>query len=124
MESREVANKLINKICEKDSMVKKTFQNNELREHVLNDIDKGFKYIVFTYPELVEDIIERIVKYHTDEKIADERKITDFVQLPQWYSWSLEEHDKKWWNPQGRYYGLRMCEVINMFLIARLNGGF
>lgn len=123
MNSIQVSEQLIEKICEVDPRVKIAMQDKKAKLQTMSTLQEGFKFTVEHYPHLVEDIQRRIVKYHQAPDPNGVRKISDFVQLPQWYSWCLEEKQPEgYWDVNGKYYGLRMNEVIKMFLIARVNG--
>lgn len=115
------AEQLLDKICEIDITIKNTMEDKGIKSHVVTEMSKSFENIVNNYPHLVEDIQHRIVKYHTNKGL--DGKITDFVHLVDWYSMSLMNNPAEYWDVNGKYYSLRMCEVINMFLMARFNCG-
>lgn len=113
-----VAEQFLEKICEIDNNVKMAMLDNRIKSHVISDMSKSFENIVAYYPHLVEDIQKRIINYHKNKDLY-EGKINDFVKLVWWYSSSLLDHEEDYWDVSGKYYGLRMNEVINMFLMAR-----
>lgn len=96
----------------------------EVKEKVMNLLTSGFEGIVKNYPHLVQDVQNRIVKYHSNKENY-EGKITDFVNLVEWYDMCLNDpkNEEGYWDQNGKYFGLRMAEVISMFLMARFNGG-
>jgi hypothetical protein len=119
MNNTIAAEQLLDKICEIDNTIRLTMIDKEIKTHVITEMSKSFENIVNSYPHLVEDIQCRIVKYHTNKGL--DGKITDFVHLVDWYSMSLMNNSAEYWDANGKYYGLRMCEVISMFLMARFN---
>jgi hypothetical protein len=119
MDNVTAANNLLDKICSIDNKLKGVMTDDATKSHVLNDLSQRFDSITKEFPHLVEDIQNRIVKYHSAE--GDHKKITDFVQLVDWYGMSLASKPVEYWDTNGKYFGLRMSEVINMFLIARFN---
>lgn len=121
MTSNIAAKQLLDAICNTDKIVERAMRDEDTMDHVLNELSVRFENIVNGFPHLVEDIQKRIVKYHCNK--GEDGKITDFISLVEWYSMSLSEHSTEWWDVDGKYYGIRMDEVINMFLIARFNFG-
>lgn len=119
MDNREVAGRFLDKICAVDSTLKHALEDGDAKSHVINTLSNGFEKIVNVYPHLLGDIQRRIVKYHIAE--GKNGKITDFIELVDWYSMVLDDEPKEYWDQDGRYYSLRMSEVITMFLIARHN---
>lgn len=114
-----VAEQLLDKICEVDNIVKRIMLiNKSAKDNVISVMSENFKNIITHYPHLVEDVQNRIVRYHINN-IGSEAKVSDFIHLVWWYSTSLLDKEKDYWDTTGKYYGLRMNEVIDMFLIAR-----
>lgn len=118
MDNVTAANNLLDKVCSIDNALKGVM-NEATRSHVTNDLSQRFDSITKDFPHLVEDIQNRIVKYHSVKGVHG--KITDFIQLVDWYSMSLADKPIEYWDTRGKYYSLRMDEVINMFLMARFN---
>ena len=120
MNSIEASKELLDRVCKIDRALAGAVTDEPTREGVLNKLNDGFTKIVENYPQLVEDIIEKIVKYHANKD--NEGKITDFITLVGWYSQSLESESKEgYWDKDGKYYNGRLSEVITHFLIARHN---
>lgn len=114
---------LLSQIEDIDKSLKVALENESTRNVVMSKLSSGFEGIVAHYPHLVDDIQRRIVNYHKNK--GSDGKITDFISLVEWYSMSLLDKEKSpdWWENSGKYYNLRMSEVINMFLMARFNLG-
>lgn len=119
MNSETAAKQLLDKVCSIDNKLKEVMTDEATKNHVMNDLTQRFDDIVIHFPHLVEDVQNRIVKYHSIG--GDHRKITDFVQLVDWYGMCLTNKPVDYWDTKGKYYGLRMSEVIDMFLMSRFH---
>jgi hypothetical protein len=119
MNSITVAEDFLNKVCNIDNKLKNAMTDEATKDHVVGLLSQGFEKIHSGFPHLVEDIQRRIVKYHSVK--GEDGKITDFIQLVDWYGMYLADKPTEYFDANGKYYGLRMSEVIDMFLIARFN---
>lgn len=117
MDSNIVARQLLDKICDIDPNMKNAMTDKPTETHVMNLLTNGFAKITKNFPHLVEDIQRRVVEYHTNRGTTG--GIADFIQIVEWYGMSLEDKPVEYFDPNEKYYGLRMSEVIDMFLIAK-----
>ena len=120
MTGLEAANKLLNEICgvSPENLVKE-FNSDYIRGFVNTKLTTTFEEIIGLYPEFVEEVISYIVRYHKTVGISEMCYCVDCMFIPEWYLYSLREHGKDWFNKDGRYYRLRMSDVINMYLMAK-----
>lgn len=119
--SIEAAEQLLNKICSIDNNIKTAIEDKATKDHIINELSRRFDNITKDFHQLVEDIQRRIAVYHTNR--GADGKITDFISLVEWYSMCLPDKPVEYWDTTGKYYNLRMDEVITMFLMARFNCG-
>lgn len=120
MNNIEVAEQLLDRVSDVDIRVKNSM-NKATRDYVIKELSSRFDKIIKEFPHLVDDVQSRIVKYQSHKN--QEVEVTDFIHLVEWYSMCLTdtEKDKSYWSTDGKYYSLRMDEVITMFLMARFN---
>lgn len=118
MSSFTEAEKLLLNVCEVDSRIN-LVMDKETKEVVIKELESRFSNIIEKFPNLVNDIQERITKYQSLENTD----VTDFIHLVDWYDMYLSDSKKDidYWNPKGKYFNLRMNEVINLFLLYKLN---
>lgn len=118
MNSIAEAEKLLSSVCEVDSRVN-LVMDEETKAVIIKELADRFNTIIEVFPNLVTDIQERITKYQANENT----EVTDFIHLVEWYGMFLSDSEKEvdYWSPTGKYYNLRMNEVINLFLIYKVN---
>ena len=117
MSSVTVAEDFLSEICNIDNELKNAMTDEATKNHVVGVLSQSFEKVLSNFPHLVEDIQKRIVRYHSIK--GEDGKITDFIQLVDWYGMYLTDKPAEYFDVNGKYYGLRMSEVIDMFLIAR-----
>lgn len=120
MTNKTEAEKLLTSVCAVDTKLDKAM-DEETKTVVLQELTSRFEPLVEKVPHLLPDIRQRIINYHSlNHETSD---ITDFIHLVEWYAHYLTDNQKPtdYWSPEGQYYNLRMNEVINLFLISKVN---
>lgn len=118
MTIREQAKNFLDRVADVDNRVKVSMSTPANEQFVLDELVKIYDSISSTHDHLLTDIENRIIRYHATN--SSEVAFTDFIQLLQWYEMSLTNNPSDYFDPNGQHYSIRMSEVINMFLIAKL----
>lgn len=117
MDKTVVAKQFLDRIREASILVKIAIINKDTEDYVIEELAKRFDKIITNYPQYLEEVQTRIVGYY--EKSGKEAGVTDFIRLVEWYGMYFEKEPKEYFDPNGKYYSLRMSEVISMYLIAK-----
>lgn len=117
MDSIVQAEKLLSKVCEVDNRIKNSM-DEETKAVVIKELASRFSNIIEKHPDLLDEIQERISKHQAQEQAG----VTDFIHLVEWYDMCLSDTNKDvdYWNRDGKYFALRMNEVINLYLLYKL----
>ena len=117
MDKVEVTKKYIERIKGASPKVAIAMINKVTEEFVISELVKRFDRLITNHPDYLEEVQDRIVGYY--KKSREEAGLTDFISLVEWYSMYFEREPKEYFDPNGKYYSLRMSEVISMYLIAK-----
>lgn len=117
--SLDLSEKLLTEICKIDINLYEVTKEEPIKYSIINNLNERFKVIAESYGFLADDLINRVVNYH---KNTTDKDITDFIHLIEWFSMYLPEKSLDYWDVDGKYYSLRMSEIISFYLIAKHQG--
>lgn len=115
----KVVNNFMNEVCKVDARVRVACNSTEVKTIIKDNLIRDFSFIADIRPDLLEDIQRRTLNF---QKLNDpEVRVDDFMRIINWFAMEVEgkSREEDYFNPNGKYYGLRMNEVINMYLMAR-----
>ena len=117
MNNVALANQFIERISNVSVGVKNAVTHEATKAHIISILAPSLGLLVENFPNHAEDVQNRIVKFYTIAK--DEAGLVDFIRLVEWYNMSLKDKPIEWFDPKGKYYGLRMSEIIDIYLMAK-----